>query len=216
MKKSDKPAPKLFRKPMISAAVILVLDLLTLAAAILLHSVRGKFSVTYYVTGNAIQKENPLAAFDIAAAVMICLVAAFTGIMLAAIFNRRPYSGLPAKIAASLLLLAASAGAIVFSALVVNPRANDDARVFGYSDDRNTIYLEEQSYKNGEIVMSVYSDNGDGTAKLLASTELHERAESGERYTIAWVSDSVFTIGFYDYNDYHSMKIEMDTNRPAE
>ncbi len=191
-KAAEKPIPRIFRKPMIPASVLLALDILTLAAAAVLNAVHGHITERYFYADGVVSRSNPYSWFGIAAAVLMVIAAAVTAVIIAGGFLARERGSfdLVFEIVAAVLLLALSAGA---------------------AEENRLVFAEEQ-YRS-ENLLKIYlvkeASEPEGECVRLVCVELKELSQGNaeERYTIKYITESALLVTFSDGTAYRTLEL---------
>lgn len=213
-KAAGKPIPRIFRKPMIPASVLLALDILTLTAAAVLNAVRGRMTERYFYADGVVSRSNPYSWFGIAAAVLLVIAAAVTALIIAGGFlaRGRRSSDLVFEIVAAVLLLALSAGAAGFSLHIVNGEQPQNITFTSFTDEENRLVFAEEQYRS-ENLLKIYLIKDDpqleGECVRLACVELKELSNGNaeERYSIKCITESALLVAFSDGTAYRTLEL---------
>ncbi len=213
-KAAEKPIPRIFRKPMIPASVLLALDILTLAAAAVLNAVRGHITERYFYADGVVSRSNPYSWFGIAAAVLMVIAAAVTAVIIAEGFLARERGSfdLVFEIVAAVLLLALSAGAAGFSVYIVNGEQPRNITYTSFIDEENRLVFAEEQYRS-ENLLKIYlvkeASEPEGECVRLVCVELKELSQGNaeERYTIKYITESALLVTFSDGTAYRTLEL---------
>lgn len=222
-KKSKKnqpaPIPKIFRKPMLTAGIMLVLDVLALVAAAVLNAARENFTADCYVTGGAVIERSPYEWYGIVAAALLVAAAAVSALLIAGsvLRGKARKSDMAFEIAAAALLLCLSAGTAGFSAHIVNGKqpVGTEYAVFSY-EERSLIFAEEQ-YKTEYLLKIYYAESEnttieDGTpCEMLVCVPLAELTDGGfeERYSLNSIAEDIVQVGFMDGLNWRELQFNL-------
>lgn len=198
----ENPVPKLFRKPLIPAMIMLGLDVLALAAAAVLRGVAEKTAQFTCVEGGIVTHTAADSISGVVMAVLLALAAADTAFMIAGSVIRANRDGVfPVwGILGALLLAAASVGIMVFAIYYSGDRPKQ-TKFIGFEDDlERHIVITEQDYGRYSR-LRVFVVKPDNTALLTADVELTQLSEDiDSRYNIGGTGESKIEISFTDLN----------------
>ncbi|MDE7194589.1 MAG: hypothetical protein K2O14_11555 [Oscillospiraceae bacterium] len=214
-KNTVKPLPRIFRKPMIPASVLLALDILTLAAAAVLNATRGRVTERYFYADGVISSSAPYSWFGIAAAALMITAAAIAALIIAGAFlgRRRNKSEIVFEAVAAVLLLALSAGAAGFSLYIVNGEQPRNIVFTSFTDEENQLVFAEEQYRN-ENLLKIYFVGGapeENECVRLVCVELKElsQGKADERYTVQYISEHSLLVGFSDGTAYRTLELKI-------
>lgn len=211
-KKSQKNVtapPKILRRPMIPAAITILLDLLLIAAALIIS--RMDIPKTYTYENGMITAHSMTDFFGAAAAAVICISAGMSALIIASGVVRKRAEGNAAVFSAisrGAGLLAVSSALAVFAAFIVTGEKPAKVSYYGYTDSSSHILFAEEQYSRWNMLCIYDVDEDCGEAALLARTELAELSENDERYSMSNLSDNVLYVAFYDNGKYRTLQIE--------
>lgn len=206
---SSRNISSLLRKPWLFASAVFGLDIAMLVIGLVLSGRSGE-GIVYTANGDSIVKDDPLSFFGVIAAVVLGINCVLIALILAGAFTRSKRRG--GVIAGSAGLLLVSLAMVASSAFMVLGAPVKSEKYYSYTDETLRLIVEETKPYFGEGTASFYMTNSEenGNAILLARTGITDYADSAERYTIAWNSESILTIGFADGTHYRTLTITVD------
>lgn len=213
-KKAPTAPPKILRNPFIPAATAVALDLLMLAAAVLIHIFSAKLPRTYFFENGGITKHCFTDYFGaITAAVIGICVLMSALIIVSGIMKKRSDGGSAAMYSAISMgagLLALSSAICVFAMNFAGGKTPESTSYYGYTNDTAHILFAEEKYPDGNTlcIYNVNEENGD--AVMLVQTELIELSDSDERYKLSDISENVLYVAFSDGGRYRTLQIEYE------
>lgn len=214
-KKTVKPVPRIFRKPMIPASVLLALDILALAAAAVLNAVRGRVTERYFYTDGVVSASEPYSWFGAVSAGLMIAAAAVTALIIAGAFlgRGRNKAELVFETAAAILLLALSAGAAGFSLYIVRGEQPRNVVFTPFTDEENQLIFAEEEYRD-ENLLKIYFVGGapeENECVRLVSVPLAELTEgkADERYDIRYISERTVLVSFSDGTAYRTLELKI-------
>lgn len=214
-KKTVKPVPRIFRKPMIPAAALLALDILALAAAAVLNAVRGRVTERYFYADGVVSASEPYSWFGAVAAGLMIAAAAVTALIIAGAFlgRGRNKAELVFETAAAILLLALSAGAAGFSLYIVRGEQPRNVVFTPFTDEENQLIFAEEQYRD-ENLLKIYFVGGapeENECVRLVSVPLAELTEgkADERYDIRYISERTVLVSFSDGTAYRTLELKI-------
>lgn len=203
--------PRVLRKPMIPAAVLLALDVLTLAAAAVLNALRGSINEKYFYADGVVISSSPYSWFGAVAAGLAIAAAAVTALIIAGAFLARGRRGadIAFEIGAALLLLALSAGAAGFSLYIVNGERPQNIIYTSFTDEENRLIFAEEQYRSMNMLKIYLAEESGGECARLVCAELKELSDGNaeERYAIKYVTENVLRITFTDGTAYRTLEL---------
>ena len=201
---------KILRKPQIAASIAITLDILMLAAAMVLSSLRDRFPAeyTYDKEHKLITSSHPYDMFGIIAAAALAVAAVMTAFIIVGAFSDNKKTS--PRIAGGIMLIIFSAAAILFSWLVIRGEQPKDTNYLSYTNNTHRIIIAEEKYRDDYGVAKFFAVNNDsGEARLVASTDITTFTEDNqERYTLQWISDTTLHISFIDGYNGRELSIE--------
>lgn len=203
---------KLIRRPNIAAGIAITADILLIAAATVLHSLRGGIEATYtYTEENTIVSSHPFDIFGIAAAVVLCIAAVMSAFIIVSAFdkNKDGRVNIPRFVGAALLLIFSMVAALVssFTAGIIPPYST---KYYHYTDENMSItVMEEWNYLSGGVTSFFDVDKEHGTAELLRSTVISSNIDDEERYKIQWTAENRLRIDFLDGMGYKTIEFNI-------
>lgn len=210
-KKGTARLPRVLRKPMIPAAALLALDVLTLAAAAALNALRGGMTEKYFYKDGVVISESPYSWFGAVAAGLAIAAAAVTALIIAGAFLARGRRGadIAFETGAAVLLLALSAGAAGFSLHIVNGEQPQSATFTSFTDEERQLVFAEEQYRGGNLLKIYLAVGEDGECERLVCTELKELSDgnAGERFKIIYVAEDRVNVGFADGTAYRTVEL---------
>lgn len=214
-KKTVKPVPRIFRKPMIPASVLLALDILALAAAAVLNAVRGRVTERYFYADGVVSASEPYSWFGAVSAGLMIAAAAVTALIIAGAFLGRGRNKveLVFETAAAILLLALSAGAAGFSLYIVRGEQPRNVVFTPFTDEENQLIFAEEQYRD-ENLLKIYFVGGapeENECVRLVSVPLAELTEgkADERYDIRYISERTVLVSFSDGTAYRTLELKI-------
>ena len=211
-KKAQTALPKILRNPLIPAAAAAALDLLILAAAVLLHILSAALPRTYVYENGGITKHCFTDYFGAAAAVATAAGIVMAALIVASGIARKRSGGGSAAFCSAVSLsagvLALSSGICIFAMNFVSGKAPESTAYYGYTNDAEHILFAEERYSDGNTLCIYSVDDDSGNAKLLIQTELHELSATDDRYKLSDLSEDVLYIAFSDGEQYRTFRIE--------
>ena len=211
-KKAQTALPKILRNPFIPAAIAAALDVLILAAAVLLHIFSAKLPRSYVFENGGITKHCFTDYFGAAAAVVMTVCIVMAALVIASgIARKRGEGGSAALFSAISMgagLLALSSGVCIFAMNFVGGATPESVAYYGYTNDTAHILFAEEKYPSGNTLCIYDVDDKSGEAKMLVQTELMELSDSDERYKLSDISEDVLYVAFSDGGRYRTFQIE--------
>lgn len=211
-KAPEKPIPRVFRKPMIPASVLLALDILTLAAAAVLNAVRGSVTERYFYADRVVSCSDPYSWFGIAAAVLLVAAAAVTALIIAGgVIRGRRGSELILNIAAAVLLLALSAGAAGFSLHIVKGEQPQNVVFTSFTNEENRLIFAEEQYRNENLLKIYFAELDETECQRLVCVPLMEltSGDDEDRYTIQYLNENELLVSFTDGITYRTLELKI-------
>lgn len=199
---------KISLRQRIALIVIAVTDVLMLAAAAVLDSLRERFSAAYALTDGSISSSHPLDSFGIAVAAALALVAGTFAFAVISIINSDAKDR-RAKLIGFSVLFAASVAVVMFSYFWVRGEKPQSTATYDYTDSELSLLLYEERYADDFGTLTVFVTDAKHTEEMamLAATDIHRHSESAADYTIDWVYDNALRITFLDGISYRSVQI---------
>lgn len=204
---------KILRRPMLAAGIAIAADIITLIAAAVLSALRGGIESTYIFTEErTVITQHPFDLFGIFAAAALVIVSAMAGLIIAGAFSKGvSEKKITPRIAGAAVLLVISAAVILLSLYVSRGEQPVSTEFYYYSDKEMYLTIAEEKYREDYGRVKIYStDEEQGTAELLASTEITQFAENNERYMIEWIANDVLRIVFADGMQHKSLQIPIE------
>ena len=216
---------KLLPKTKTASAVMIICDLLVLAAAVVLDALRGSVPADFSFDPEQVEVviSHPYELFGIVTAVLLVVTAVMTGFIIAdALTGARTKTAM--RFVTAAVLLTVSAAAILFSHFFVcgAPVENRICFVFEDSSAGMNIAVQETEYSFGSGTMEIYKleetvhDHEDGTShahyevSYITGTEIHEFSTDASRYTLDWVLDTQLRIRFYDGDVHRTLQFSVE------
>lgn len=214
---------KIFRRPKIAAAIVIVTDLLALVLAAVLNMLRGRIPAEYHFDDVQVYVEvsHPYELFGIFTALALVVAAAMAGVIIAAaVIGGKEKAA--SRIVGAVALLVLSAAAILFSHVFVCglPAKNTYCFVFE-SEYGDMVAVQERQYTEAFGVTEVFSietpehehhddeEHEHYSVRYLTSTEITEFSKDNTRYTLDWAGEDL-RIRFYDGNLHRTLQIKLN------
>lgn len=213
-KKRAARLPRVLRKPMIPAAALLALDVLTLAAAAVLNALRGSVTEKYYYADGVVISSSPYSWFGAVAAGLAIAAAAVTALIIAGAFlaRGRHSADIAFETGAAVLLLVLSAGAAGFSLYIVNGEQPQNITYTSFTDEEKQLIFAEEQYREGnllKIYLAGESDNGECARLVCAELKELSHGNAGERFKIMYVTESRVNVSFADGTAYRTLELTL-------
>ncbi len=213
-KKSQKNVtalPKILRRPLIPAGIIVALDIAVTAAALIISLFSADIPREYFYENGGIVKRCITDCFGAVSAAVICVSAGLAAVIIASGIMKKRAEGSSAVFSAISLgvgLLAVSSAVSVFAGIIVAGEKPAEVYYYGYTDSSSHLLFAEEQY-SGRNELCIYDVDEDcGEAELLAQTELIELSESDERYSLSNISEDILYVAFSDGGRYRTLQIE--------
>lgn len=206
--------PKILRKPMLVAGIIIAVDIVMLVLAIVLDINRGAFPTSYTFTEeDFVVASHIYDSFGIVAAIALVITVALSAVMIIGIIGTKRSGKLAAGIIGGALLLAVSVGAVMFSFMWVRGAQPVSSVFYPLTDDTMHLLILEDKYTDDCGTLKIFQyDGGFGELELLAATEITTFSDSHEDYYMAWLSEDTLAIRFVDGYSVRTLQISI----PAE
>lgn len=207
---AEKPIPRILRKPMIPASVLLALDILTLATAAVLTAVRTNIKERYFYADGVVTGSDPYSWFGIVAAVMIAVAAATAALIIAGALLGRSNHTL--KTVTAFLLLILSSGTASFSLMTVTGEKPKNVVFTTFTDEENRLIFAEEEYRKENLLKIYFSENaasGETECRMLACMELMDLSQGNaeERYMVHYLGKSMLVVVFADGTGYRTLEL---------
>ena len=208
---------KILRRPMIAAAVAIVIDLAVLVSAVVLDSIRGSFQSEYSYTIDIpadmyiVTESHPYDISGIFFAVALVIAAVMSAVILiGALSKNRVGQKAVSEVVGAAVLLVISAAVILFSYFIVNGSKPSEMTDYSFTDETLQLIIREEKYSEDEGITKIFLiDDEKESIRLLAMAEISEFAESAERYSISWVTDNTLYIAYSDREMYKTLQINI-------
>ncbi len=206
--------PKILRKPLITAGIIIAVDVVMLVLAIVLDINRSEFPTSYTFTEeNFVVASHIYDGFGIIAAIALAVTVALSAVMIVGVIGTKRGSKLTVGIIGGALLLAASVVAVMFSFVWVKGPQPVSSVFYPLTDDTMHLLLLEDKYTDNYGTLKIFQyDGGFGELDLLAATEITTFSDSHEDYYMGWLSEDTLAIRFADGYSVRTLQITI----PAE
>ena len=206
--------PKILRKPLITAGIIIAVDVVMLVLAIVLDINRSEFPTSYTFTEeNFVVASHIYDGFGIIAAIALVVTVALSAVMIVGVIATKRGSKLTVGIIGGALLLAASVVAVMFSFVWVKGPQPVSSVFYPLTDDTMHLLLLEDKYTDNYGTLKIFQyDGGFGELDLLAATEITTFSDSHEDYYMGWLSEDTLAIRFADGYSVRTLQITI----PAE
>lgn len=215
-KNTVRSIPRFFREPLYPACVLLAIDILTLAAAIVYRNV-GNGEAEYFMADGVVRSMNAADKFGGAAiAVLLGIAAIVAGMMIAGAviradrWDKSPVGG----VIGSIMMFSVTVAVALFSLAFARGESATGVEYTDYRDDAgNHVMLSEESYRSGGR-LKVFQIFEDDCVVLLAETPLAQVSAENEmssRYRVSG-GDGKVLIGFVDADMYKTLSAELQTD----
>lgn len=203
---------RILKKPKLIAAVLLVLDMLLLAAALVVDSLRSQFDTVYTLTEDGrITASHPLDMFGIVVAAVLLVAAVLIVLFAMVVISNRHGKKMGSGIAACAVLAVFSMGVIIFSHLWVRGAKPAETYYHTYTDHTIKLIITEDDYSDDHAELSVFICNAStGELALLTVTDIVDVMNDDSRFKLDWIMDRTLRIRFPDGISYRSMQINLE------
>ena len=202
-------AHRFLRKPWLFAGAAVGLDLAMLIMGLVLSRIPTEGSVIYTANGSSIEKTQPLAFFGVIAAVVLAVCCVLSALIIAGAFVRKKRAPQILGAVWLMILSIAMTGASAYMVFGLPARSE---RYYSYSDETHRLIIEETEPYSGRGTVSFYltGSEQEGTAVLLARTDIGTYSDGADRYEISWVGDKTLTVDFIDGANYRTLTIPVE------
>lgn len=202
---------KLLKRPQLAASIAATVDIVMLAAAVVLSYLRGSFATEYSFDAEKmlINSRHPYDYFGIVAAVALVVAAAMTAFIIAGAVMGDSKKRVPRLVGGAALMILSTA-AVLLSWFIVKGQQPQSVEYYPYTDKTMQIVVAEEKYDYAFGVAKFFLvDEDAGTAKLLISTDITTfTGEDTERYKFEWIAEDQLRIVFFDGTYAHEIQID--------
>ncbi len=209
---------KISRRQKIAMTAIAVIDVLMLAAAAVLDSLRDSLPNEYMLTDSGdIVASHPYDRFGIVVAAALALVAGIFAFAVIDAINSEANKR-RGRIIGFSVLFAVSLIIVMFSYLWVRGSKPEITATYDYTDSELSLMLFEERYPDDFGTLTVFvSDKAHNKGiALVAATDIHRHSKSSDDYMIDWIYDNALRITFLDGTGYRSVQIDLARILPEE
>ena len=214
---------KLLTKPRTAAAVMVICDVLVLAAAVILDALRARVPATFSFDPSNVEVDvsHPYDLFGIVTAVFLVIAAVMTGFMIAgAVAGSK--SKMPMRITGAAVLLIVSAAVVIFSYFFVCGLPIKNTICFVFENNGMNIAVQETEYAFGAGTMDIYRMDEtshvheDGSAHSefevshITGVEITEFSSDDTRYTLDWVLEHDLRVRFFDGDIHRTLQFTLE------